>query len=113
MKEELRECPFCGGEAGIATSFIGGVYSYDVYCTEETCGGEMNCYESREQAIIAWNTRPVEDALRTKWAGVPWAALQRVGEMAASSQSSGIRYASIIEVREWLNANAPKPEAQS
>lgn len=56
MSEELRPCPFCGGEAAIyeplATSF------WFVRCSDgdtcSTCGPDR---ETRSAAIEAWNTR--------------------------------------------------------
>jgi len=59
MDEELKPCPFCGGDAGV--SEIRARHAFSAYCsgrshqcavTVETAG-----YESRERAIAAWNTR--------------------------------------------------------
>lgn len=46
-KEEIKPCPFCGGEA----KFQSGV----ICCSE--CGVKMRYIQSRELAINAWNRR--------------------------------------------------------
>ena len=57
MTENLKRCPFCGGEAK-CIEFYG---LYHVIC--------CNCYvagkdcSTRESAVSAWNTRPIEDEL--------------------------------------------------
>ena len=60
MTEELKPCPFCGGEAK-CIEFYG---LYHVIC--------CNCYvagkdcSTRESAVSAWNTRPIENELSGK-----------------------------------------------
>lgn len=56
MGNELKPCPFCGGEAKIRD------YSHpdldpeiDVFCTN--CGGQTFVYETVGEAIEAWNRR--------------------------------------------------------
>ena len=57
MTENLKRCPFCGGEAK-CIEFYG---LYHVIC--------CNCYvagkdcSTRESAVSAWNTRPIENEL--------------------------------------------------
>ena len=55
MNDELKPCPFCGGEAEIEE--CGGMWA--VECTEyETCGCELNmAFGSKAEAVAAWNTR--------------------------------------------------------
>lgn len=53
--KELKPCPFCGGEAKIATCDWGySVKEYWVYCS---CGCKTNNCHSKEEAIEAWNRR--------------------------------------------------------
>ena len=55
MAEELKPCPFCGGEAVIGenTVFDGMFYACCVDCSASV-GDEFN---SIEEATTAWNTR--------------------------------------------------------
>ena len=51
--EELKKCPFCGGEA-----ILEGTYMFDVICTK--CGVRTSWYKTKEEAIEAWNRRVEE-----------------------------------------------------
>lgn len=51
MSDELKPCPFCGGEA----EFISGVGFFCVSCS--FCCGETNLYNTGQEAIDAWNRR--------------------------------------------------------
>lgn len=53
MSEELKPCPFCGGEAEITKWHEG----YFVECREQSCGGTIGAYKTEEETIEAWNTR--------------------------------------------------------
>ena len=55
MEEILRNCPFCGNEAGYESTQRKYGVVYTVYCT--SCGVEMTRLNS-EAAIEAWNRRP-------------------------------------------------------
>lgn len=51
---ELKPCPFCGGEAEYGANSVQG-YEY-VRCA--SCKARTwSCYETKEQAAQAWNTR--------------------------------------------------------
>ena len=55
--EELRPCPFCGGEAELSDTAVQtklGKKLWSVECTE--CGVILD-RESREDAFEAWNNR--------------------------------------------------------
>ena len=53
--EQLKKCPFCGGEV---VTVEGAKCNY-VICN--ICGSESALYDTREEAITAWNTRkPME-----------------------------------------------------
>lgn len=53
---ELKCCPFCGGDAKIATYDWGySVKEYWIYCNPCDCASGR--YHSKEEAISAWNTR--------------------------------------------------------
>lgn len=53
----LKDCPFCGNEVGVYER--GGYDDYETYWVIEcdVCEAGMECFETREAAIDAWNTR--------------------------------------------------------
>ncbi len=54
--DELKPCPFCGGEAETIKSFLyGKVAGYTVSCKK--CGCELKMYTSKQNAEKAWNRR--------------------------------------------------------
>ena len=60
MTEELKRCPFCGGEAKCIEYY--GLYHVvccDCYTTGRDC-------PSIETACKAWNSRPIENELHKK-----------------------------------------------
>lgn len=60
MTNELKPCPFCGGEAEFER--VGTErYSTIVVCTE--CGARHESGDVREVAGISWNNRPYENKL--------------------------------------------------
>ena len=58
---KLRPCPFCGCPAEFDPLSLG----VGVYCTNEDCSvyPETGYYKTQQEAIAAWNTRPLEDEL--------------------------------------------------
>lgn len=59
--EELKKCPFCGGEAIVRVNTEMGGSQYQVFCTECPVTVGRYWYWNEEQAITAWNTRkPME-----------------------------------------------------
>jgi hypothetical protein len=56
---ELKHCPFCGGEADISDEGTGTEpFRYWVYCLNNACFVEGTAtYATEAQAIEAWNTR--------------------------------------------------------
>lgn len=66
--EELKPCPFCGGnKMNICKTDYDDWDAYAVSCRYEDCHGAIftlsyGYFATREQAISAWNTRaPTED----------------------------------------------------
>ena len=60
MTEELKRCPFCGGEAKCIEYYgLYHVVCYDCYTTGRDC-------PSIETACKAWNSRPIENELHKK-----------------------------------------------
>jgi len=55
-KESLKRCPFCGGEARIVVDEDD--YSNKDYCVEcGSCCADTMWFNSKEEAINAWNRR--------------------------------------------------------
>ncbi len=52
MTEELKHCPFCGGEAEVRPYTQTSIF---VQCKE--CMAATTAFESEAQAITAWNKR--------------------------------------------------------
>lgn len=57
MSEELKPCPFCGGDAVVMSDTEDGLM---IGCGGDNCGF-MGYYDE-----IGWNSRPLEDALRAE-----------------------------------------------
>lgn len=53
--KELRECPFCGGEAIMAKDTIRDTDYWIVICSD--CDCNTICRTAQNEAIKAWNTR--------------------------------------------------------
>ena len=77
MSEELRPCPFCGGQALTKTFFDYDDLEYmplDIIEPEVTCENER-CINGWWLSPNDWNTRPIEDDLR-----------KRIAELEAESE---------------------------
>jgi hypothetical protein len=63
VSDDLKPCPFCGGEAEYGSHQRGSPGAWEnetdhwVFCTSEGCCVHMGMYESTHQATAAWNTR--------------------------------------------------------
>lgn len=52
--EQLKPCPFCGGEAELSSD----MGMHEVVCAnQDVCGGTSGSWESKSQALRAWNSR--------------------------------------------------------
>ena len=63
--EELKPCPFCGGEAVIREWYIRGTANRKHYRVEcKNCGARCTAWEYNRinKAIAAWNRRAGEEA---------------------------------------------------
>lgn len=61
MSEELKPCPFCGGEA--ETNMILFDSKEIISCSNRKCYAHYTGFTTTRKA---WNTRPIEDALRAE-----------------------------------------------
>ena len=69
--EELRACPFCGGEAEYYDGEIDPGNWCVTYTCKKCCAEGEQCFgrtldEARAAAIAGWNARPEEDRLRAR-----------------------------------------------
>ena len=60
MREKLKPCPFCGGQAEFWESKAsnGYLYGYVIRCS--MCKSRTKIYDNQEYASIAWNRRAKE-----------------------------------------------------
>jgi hypothetical protein len=56
MSEELKPCPFCGGEA---EPYQYRVNTFSVRC--KRCKSDCGCWKEPYRAEYVWNSRPIED----------------------------------------------------
>ena len=56
MADDLKLCPFCGGEAHLRDD-VSHSRAYFIGCNVEDCFGEIHWEQSRDKAIAAWNRR--------------------------------------------------------
>ena len=62
MTENLKRCPFCGGEAQIIRCNSG---KYQCFCRNCGCAQTM-FFDSPEEVPEEWNARPIENELTGK-----------------------------------------------
>ncbi len=56
MNNELKSCPFCGGEARIEDN----AFTDAFFIMRERCHTTSDVYSTKNEAIEAWNTRAYE-----------------------------------------------------
>lgn len=59
MTDELKPCPFCGGEAEVQEfTECGEVIGYEVHCMAcDAINPHFSAAKTRGSAVLAWNTR--------------------------------------------------------
>lgn len=57
-EEELKPCPYCGGEAVYYDT-----YRFSVHCLD--CKASTAYWNGKEYAIVAWNRRVIDDSVKT------------------------------------------------
>ena len=61
----LKPCPFCGKEPNQKGTELGDRPCFYYECDNpKCCAAEMGWHDTEQEAIDAWNNRPIEDALR-------------------------------------------------
>lgn len=90
MSEELRACPFCGSK-DISDVFMGEWnMPWRVYCHD--CYAETAAFENKDNAIEAWQHRPIEDALQAKLEIAVEALLVIAGKTQAFTTTTNTEY---------------------
>ena len=64
MSEELKSCPFCGGESFYIKIMGNYEKPHGIFCSK--CDGAITEGRSEKQVVTIWNTRPIEDELRAR-----------------------------------------------
>ena len=58
MSDELKVCPFCGGDARIHSKVLAEGFDSGYWAVCDECGkGDTLPHESEEEAAVAWNAR--------------------------------------------------------
>lgn len=63
--KRLKPCPFCGGKAKVQEYKFPRLTTEDmtiyyVYCTSKDCKTLMSPFDTKDDAIKAWNTRVIK-----------------------------------------------------
>ncbi len=75
---KLKPCPFCGEELAVVSKITEGCFiKYQIVCDDSSyrkgaydgvyvygCGGSTGYYDTRSEAIDAWNTRANDSCQR-------------------------------------------------
>jgi Lar family restriction alleviation protein len=101
----LKPCPFCGTEPNHITSELGDNPCFYYECENPKCGAaEKGWHDTEQEAINAWNTRPIEDALRKEIAQLQADNRSLVEQMNAMALKPN------QEVIDWHSYIEKKPE---
>ena len=67
MSDKLKPCPFCGAKPHPTTADLLTRPCFYYECENKTChAAEKGWHDTKQEAIDAWNTRPIEDALQAR-----------------------------------------------
>ena len=81
MSDELKVCPFCGGDARIHSKVLAEGFDSGYWAVCDECGkGDTLPHESEEEAAVAWNARAAVADEQFAMAVHDGRALQRVRE---------------------------------
>ena len=76
---KLKPCPFCGEEAGIDEDDSYGL-RYSISCFKG-CGDGDLWFKTKDEAVLHWNTRPIEAAQQQRIDGL----VEALNRIASSS----------------------------
>lgn len=58
MKDKLKPCPFCGGEAELVLSLSSSGMVYSIECNKKECPlSRTKWFNKKEKAVEMWNRR--------------------------------------------------------
>lgn len=103
-KVELKLCPFCGKQPTYSIT-IDGVITY-VRCDNPHCNQRISALEiahDHDIAVMSWNTRPVEDALRIDRDQARKNALREVELLAEEQEAHQKTKEALEQERKWRN----------
>lgn len=106
MSDELKPCPFCGGDAMTCFDDERMIFRHSVECI--VCGGRSGWYSTKEVAATAWNARAAVTDEQFSLAVHDERAWQAVRECRMSPARGGGWYCSECSV--WV---APGPMANA
>jgi len=66
MSEELRPCPFCGGELPVHYTVMKNQYVQLISCPDCNATVVSTKFRSDRDALAIWQNRPIEDALNAR-----------------------------------------------
>lgn len=77
MSNKLKPCPFCGTKPHHITADLLTRPCFYYECENKTChAAEKGWHDTEQEAIDAWNTRPIEDALQARIAELEKKSMQ-------------------------------------
>lgn len=62
---DLKPCPFCGSEA---RHYVFALIEHYITCTNPKCYAETHRWTTEAEAVEAWNTRTLEQAVAANYA---------------------------------------------
>jgi len=67
VSDKLKPCPFCGTKPHPITADLLTRPCFYYECENKTChAAEKGWHDTEQEAIDAWNSRPIEDALQAE-----------------------------------------------
>lgn len=117
MENDLKPCPFCGQDQKISVSNRGEKHSQKCECGGSWLGLGVNLKEESEEA---WNTRPIEDALRARIAEleIDVASLEYLdgeaeigaSEIVGQLKKASARIAELEAAHRWISVGDRLPD---
>ena len=112
MADNLKPCPFCGGEASVKVlEYDGDCKVWGVFCesdleSEYSHGHFVDNYPTEAEAIAAWNTRAAVEFDNWFYLPKPKEAIVQYGEREITKTENGYKVRQLVDVideaaRKW------------